>query len=218
VDMVEAAEKEIKKERDEAGEGNTHLIGVVASQLVQILFAARASSLGAISNVYGEDPSERHLRFNQGGGLEMVFLHVKGWKNGKQKTTGRKLPVWRMQRDAIPPGRTKGHFRNRCFEVIREAMQARTFIRWSGPEEAHSEISKDLEEHGLRDAVPGRIISSHSGRKTCVSAGMEMGCEKGVMQEWMLTATDQTDTYRERHYALNKQVRDLLDFLLQRTP
>eukprot|EP01050_Picozoa_sp_SAG11_P011596 SAG11_NODE_1241_length_5412_cov_24.745718_1_plen_149_part_00 len=148
----------------------------------------------------------------------MVFTHIKGWKNGKQKTTGRKLPVWRVQRDAISPGRTKGHFRNRCFSIIREAIQAHTFIRWSGPEDAHSEISKDLEEHRLRDAVSNRIISSHSGRKTCVSAGMEMGCKKRVMQAWMLTATDQTDTYRERHYVLNKQVQDLLDFLLQRKP
>eukprot|EP01050_Picozoa_sp_SAG11_P029223 SAG11_NODE_8140_length_1055_cov_4.760460_2_plen_152_part_00 len=112
----------------------------------------------------------------------------------------------------------EGHFRNRCFGIIRERIQAHTFIRWSGPEDAHSEISKDLEKHGLRDAVSNKIISSHSRRKTCASAGMEMGCKKRVMQEWMLTATNKTDTYRERHCVLNKQVQDLLDFLLQRKP
>eukprot|EP01050_Picozoa_sp_SAG11_P029222 SAG11_NODE_8140_length_1055_cov_4.760460_1_plen_46_part_00 len=44
-----------------------HRVGVVAGQLVQILFAARASSPGAISEIYNEDPSKRHLRFNEEG-------------------------------------------------------------------------------------------------------------------------------------------------------
>ena len=71
-----------------------------------------------------------------------------------------------------------------------------------------------LEEVGIKLKVPGQIVSSHSGRKTCVSAGMEMGALATVMKEWMLTATDQTERYRQRGYVLNEEVGQLVDFLV----
>ena len=82
------------------------------------------------------------------------------------------------------------------------------------PEGAAKEITEGLEEVGIKLKVPGQIVSSHSGRKTCVSAGMEMGAPATVMKEWMLTATDQTERYRQRGYVVNEEVGQLVDFLV----
>ena len=95
VDMVSEAEGEMKKEEEHR---DTKLIGVVAGQLVQLLFAARASSLGAL------DCPEKYIKFDKQGGLEFVFLHIKGWRNNEQKSTGRKIPFTRRGRDAVPLG------------------------------------------------------------------------------------------------------------------
>jgi hypothetical protein len=178
-----------------------------------MLFAARASSLGAI-----EVPAEE-IKFDAQGGLEFGFLHIKGWRNQQQKSTGRKLPFRRRGRDAVPVGvdkRRKKHFRNRCFEVIRFALDERLMKQWTSQEKAAQEITDGLEEVGIKNKVPRQVISSHSGRKTCVSAGMEMGVPAGVMQEWMLTATDQTERYRQRNYEMNAEVQEMFDFLLKR--
>ena len=85
--------------------------------------------------------------------------------------------------------------------------------QWSSEKTAAREITEGMEEVGIKQKVPGQVISSHSGRKTCVSAGMELGVRASVMQEWMLTASDQTERYRERDYKLNEEVSELFDFL-----
>lgn len=90
--------------------------------------------------------------------------------------------------------------------------------QWTSPDEAAREITDGLEQIGIKEKIPGQIVSSHSGRKTCVSAGMELGVLAAVMQEWMLTASDQTERYRQRGYELNVEVSQLFDFLMQRKP
>lgn len=111
VEMVEDAEEEMQKEKEDQ---DGKKIGVVAGQLVQMLFAARASSLEAVEEV------ERDIVFNEQGSLEFVFRKIKLWRNGEQKSTGRMLPFRRQGRDAIPKGKNRrtrngqDHFRNRA--------------------------------------------------------------------------------------------------------
>ena len=90
--------------------------------------------------------------------------------------------------------------------------------QWTSPDEAAREITDGLEHIGIKEKIPWQIVSSHSGRKTCVSAGMELGVLAAVMQEWMLTASDQTERYQQRGYELNVEVSQLFDFLMQRKP
>ena len=188
----------------------------MAGQLVQMLFAARASSLGAVEEI------EKDIAFSADGGLQFVFRKIKGWKNDQQKSTGRKLPFRRQGRDAVPRGMSKrtrqgkDHFRNRAFSVIRFAIENGLLKQWTSAEAAAREITDGLEKYGIKKKNPGQIISSHSGRKTCVSARMELGAAATVMQEWMLTASDQTERYRQRGYQLNAEFSQLFDFLMER--
>ena len=167
---------------------------------------------------------EEDIAFNSEGGLEFVFRKIKCWKNGQQKSTGRRLPFRRDGRDAVPKGESRrtrsgpGHFRDRAFSVIRFAIENGMMRQWTSEEEAAREITEGLQQAGIKNKTPGQVITSHSGRKTCVSAGMEMGAPAEVMKEWMLTASDQTERYRQRGYSLNVEVSQLFDFLMKRKP
>ena len=199
---------------------------------------------------------EKDIAFDKQGSLEFVFRKIKLWKNGEQKSTGRRLPFRRQGRDAIPKGenrktrRGQDHFRNQAvrvrsclqsqwlidrraraeltagvtcgavgqFTVIKVALEHSLMKQWTSAEEATREITEGLEQTGIRGKIPGQIVTSHSGRKTCVSAGMELGVDAAVMKEWMLTASDQTERYRQRGYELNVEVSQLFDFLMKRKP
>ena len=72
------------------GEGKYEKVGAVATCMLQILFAVRASTMGGI-----DDPTENVRVDEDGLSFTIRFIKgwYKGWKLGKQETTGLELPI-----------------------------------------------------------------------------------------------------------------------------
>ena len=119
--------------------------------------------------------SDNDIWFDDEGHLCMTIRFVKCWVTGQQKSTGKRLPIRRVGRDSIPPGESPEHPRSRAFAIIREA-KSRTAICWlpgtvlDRPYRAAKAMSEMMEGYGWNLVTLGRKASSHSGRKTGVSA------------------------------------------------
>ena len=60
----------------------------------------------------------------------------------------------------------------------------------------------------------GKVISSHTGRKTGVSILRGMGIDPGIVQRWMLVSSIKVvEYYRDHDYISNKAMRDLFDWM-----
>ena len=217
IEMIEEAEKEIAN--GETSEEGNALIGITAGQIVQTLFVIRGSTLGATKANRG-DSGER-ARFSDDiwvdkYGLSLVIRKIKGWKSGKQHSTGWKLPVSRTAtlEEHVPWGDDVDHIRSRCLRIVEEALERKCFFRWSGPDQAAKEISSDIKAIGRRKVAVGKVISSHTGRKTGVSILRGMGIDPGVVQRWMLVSSVKVvEYYRDQDYVSNRAMRDLFDWM-----
>ena len=217
IEMIEEAEKEIAN--GETSEEGNALIGITAGQIVQTLFVIRGSTLGATKANRG-DRGER-TRFSNDiwvdkYGLNLVIRKIKGWKSGKQHSTGWKLPVSRTAtlEEHVPWGDDVDHIRSRCLRIVEEALERKCFFRWSGPDQAAKEISLDIKAIGRRKVAVGKVISSHTGRKTGVSILRGMGIDPGVVQRWMLVSSVKVvEYYRDQDYVSNRAMRDLFDWM-----
>ena len=149
-------------------------------------------------------------------GLNLVIRMIKGWKSGKQHSTGWKLPVSRTTtlREHVPWGDDFDHIRSRCLRIVEEALEQKCFFRWSGPDQVAKEISLDIKAIGRRKVAVGKVISSHTGRKTGVSILRGMGIDPGVVQRWMLVSSVKVvEYYRDQDYVSNQALRDLFDWM-----
>ena len=206
IEMIDQAEVEIAKQ--EASEEGNAIIGITAGQIVQTLFVIRGSTLGAAK-------TKRDIWVDEKG-LNLVIRKIKGWKKGKQHSTGWRLPVSRTAQlnEHVPWGDDIGHIRSRCLIIVEEALKRKCFFRWSGPDQAASEISKDIKNIGRRNVAVGKVISSHTGRKTGVSILRGMGIDPGIVQRWMLVSSIKVvEYYRDQDYISNKAMRDLFDWM-----
>ena len=152
----------------------------------------------------------------------MVIRKIKGWKAGKQHSTGWKVPISRTAElgEHAPWGQNKRgnilktHIRTRCINIVKEALERECFFRWSGPDEAVGEISKDIKLVGLREVAVGKVVSSHTGRKTGVSVMRAMGVEAEVVQRWMLVSTVKiVEYYRDQDYIATQVMKSLFDWM-----
>jgi len=97
---------------------------------------------------------------------------------------------------------------------VKEALERECFFRWSGPDEAVGEISKDIKLVGLREVAVGKVVSSHTGRKTGVSVMRAMGVEAEVVQRWMLVSTVKiVEYYRDQDYIATQVMKSLFDWM-----
>ena len=212
VDMVDQAEAEMRK-CFRSAEGDA-LIGITAGQIVQMLFSIRGSTLGAVKD-HNDIWVDEH-------GLSVVIRKIKGWKAGKQHSTGWKVPISRTAElgEHAPWGQNKRgnilktHIRTQCINIVKEALERECFFRWSGPDEAAGEISKDIKSVGLREVAVGKVVSSHTGRKTGVSVMRAMGVEAEVVQRWMLVSTVKiVEYYRDQDYIATQVMKSLFDWM-----
>ena len=214
--MMTVAEKEL-------GEGKYEKVGTVATCLLQILFAVRASTMGGI-----EDPTE-DVRVGEDG-LSFTIRFIKGWKPGKQETTGLELPIDREVRrgNGVPWGDSEDSPRSRALRIIRAAVEHSTLVFWESKEEASGKITSRIKKMGMRKATAGstKVVTSHSGRKAAVSTmryGGEsvegvtkrgLGLSKKVVQEWMLVSTEKVvDKYHDRRYQPDEFMMSLMEFM-----
>ena len=142
---------------------------------------------------------DNDIWLDDAGHLCMTIRFVKCWVTGQQKSTGKRLPIRRVGRDSIPPGGSPVHPRSRAFAIIMEAKR-RTAICWlpgtvlDRPYRAAKAMSEMMEGYGWNLVTLGRKASSHSGRKTGVSAldNLTNGGSRSQIMEWMLV-TDWLD-------------------------
>jgi hypothetical protein len=192
----------------------TEKLGHIATILMTLLFVIRASTVGGMF-------SEKDIWLDENGHLCMTIRFIKCWVTGRQKSTGKKLPIERVGRDSIPPGEGPDHPRSRAFAIIMEAKR-RTSICWiPGPAEdrpyrAVKDMTEMMEGYGWNLVALGRKASSHSGRKTGVSAldNLTNGGSRSQIMEWMLV-TDVSLVARccEREYIVTSFVAEMFDWM-----
>jgi hypothetical protein len=186
------------------------ILGPVASFLLMMLFAVRASTLGGMKSA--EDVSV------DANGLSLVIHFLKWWTAGKQSRTHRSLPVTRTGADGVPWGDSDDHPRSRALRIIAAAKE-RGCLMWmrGGPDKAAAQLSESLARLGWREPNEGTVVTSHSGRKLGVTVGRRVGASAEVMREWMLVLDETTvETYWDREYQVSPFLRRMLDFLRER--
>ena len=67
----------------------TEKLGHIATILMTLLFVIRASTVGGMF-------SEKDIWLDENGHLCMTIRFIKCWVNGRQKSTGKKLPIERV--------------------------------------------------------------------------------------------------------------------------
>jgi hypothetical protein len=106
---------------DEGVEATTKL-GHIATILLTLLFAIRASTVGDLL-------SDEDVWLDASGHLCMIIRFVKCWVTGQQKSTGKKLPIKRVGHDSIPPGGRGEHPRSQSIAIVMKAKRRRA-ICW----------------------------------------------------------------------------------------
>jgi hypothetical protein len=184
-------------------------LGLLAWVLLLILFAVRASTLGAMksaADVFVKDSK-----------LCLVLRKIKWWIADRQGN--RTFPLTREARYGIPFAEGGAGFRDRAVRIIMAAKHADCllFLAADGFEGASRLFNESLREFGWLTDSPTSVSTSHSGRKTCIAAGSSLGVPVSMLREWMLVVEDKTvDTYAksEANYEAGPVTRDLVGFLV----
>jgi hypothetical protein len=191
-----------------AGERDRRLLGLLAWLLLLVLFAVRASTLGAMKqgDVYVQD-----------GKLCLMLRHIKWWIAGRQLS--RNLPFPREGRYGIPFSADGSSYRDRAVRIIMCASVSGSlmFGTVKGPDGAARWFNDSLIEFGWLSETEVSKSTSHSGRKTCIAAGSALGVSNAVLKEWMLVLDEKTvETYSkgEANFLPGPITRDLIGFLL----
>jgi hypothetical protein len=192
---------------------STVKLGHISSMLLTLLFAVRASTIGGMM-------SNDDIWFDDRGRLCMTIRFVKYWVMGRQESTGKQLPLHRVGRDSIPPGDNAEHPRSRAMAILAEAKRRQSLMWIPGnfqerTESASKEISDMMKGYGWNRVDEGHQATSHSGRKTCVSAidACTEGRERSALKEWMLVTDEILVTrYCERDYEMTEFTSALYDW------
>ena len=165
------------------GVGQSWLLGTISWVLLSILFAVRASTLGAMQ------PPDIYVC---SGRLCMGFRHLKWWIAGRQRKTGQicsaPQPLKREGRHGIPFDSSGHSWRDRAIWVILSAAQQQCLLLLTakGSEGAADLFNSQLESFGLMNVGADEVNTSHSGRKTCIVVASALGASMEVLREWML--------------------------------
>jgi hypothetical protein len=223
--MVEKAEA-LQQDADLAQGGVEWTeLGVITWVLLSILFAVRASTLGGMKGAYdvwmahGVSWPRRDGRQTNENVLSLRVRFLKHWRGGRQRSTGRRLPIERTGRDGVPiPAQG---WRARASAIIMAAV-ANGAVDWFGrqnplrePTEAATIWNAQLDRFGWRtgDDHAG-TNTSHSGRLTGVSVASALGVPVQTTREWMMVVADQTaERYVRRDYVGGEVGYDLMRFL-----
>ena len=215
--VIVAGERVYMEEEIPGVAARRRLLAVAAWVLLMVLFAVRVSSLGALTemgDVYVQD---------SGGGkrLCLTIRHIKWWIAGKQRQTGRSLPLVREGRHGVPFDELGTSWRDRAVRVIMKAVHADVILLgtekgWVG---ASAVFNKALKRYLPLPEEEGRLSTSHSGRKTCAVVASASGVGVEVLREWMLVLDAATvDVYakREANEMPGPIAKSLLGFLLNK--
>jgi hypothetical protein len=186
------------------------LLAVLSWLLLTVLFAVRASTLGAMkseADVYAKD-----------GKLCLVLHHIKWWRHGKQSGTNRRIPLVREGRYGIPFEVGGDSWRDLAVRIIFCARDNGVLMLGTerGYKGAADIFNRSLKRFGFSLETEETVSTSHSGRKTCISSGSALGVPMAVLREWMLVLDDVTvETYAkgEANFMPGPVTSQLLDFL-----